>query len=53
LEAAPLREIAEWTERYRCFWDERYDRLDSYLQELQQTADPAGSTPADENGGRR
>jgi DNA-binding transcriptional ArsR family regulator len=53
LEAAPLRDIAEWTERYRRFWDERYDRLDSYLQELQQTADPAGSTPADENGGRR
>jgi DNA-binding transcriptional ArsR family regulator len=53
LEAAPLREIAEWTERYRRFWDERYDRLDSYLQELQQTADPAGSTPVDENGGRR
>jgi DNA-binding transcriptional ArsR family regulator len=53
LEAAPLREVAEWTERYRRFWDERYDRLDSYLQELQQTADPAGSTPADENGGRR
>lgn len=53
LEAAPLREIAEWTERYRRFWDERYDRLDSYLQELQQTADLAGSTPVDENGGRR
>ena len=37
LEAAPLRDIAEWTERYRRFWDERYDRLDSYLQELQAT----------------
>jgi DNA-binding transcriptional ArsR family regulator len=35
LEAAPLREIAQWTERYRQFWDERYERLDTYLQELQ------------------
>ena len=35
LEAAPLREIAEWTDRYRRFWDARYERLDSYLQELQ------------------
>jgi DNA-binding transcriptional ArsR family regulator len=35
LEAAPLRDISEWTQRYRRFWDERYDRLDSYLQELQ------------------
>lgn len=43
LEAAPLREIAEWTERYRHFWDARYDRLDSYLQELQ---NPAAGGPA-------
>jgi DNA-binding transcriptional ArsR family regulator len=53
LEAAPLREIAEWTERYRRFWDERYDRLDSYLQQLRQTDSPAGSTPADGNGDRQ
>ena len=38
LEAAPLREISEWAERYRQFWDERYDRLDSYLHELQAPA---------------
>src|SRR3982751_2176336 len=30
LEAAPLREIAEWTEQYRRFWDERYEQLDGY-----------------------
>jgi DNA-binding transcriptional ArsR family regulator len=35
LEAAPLREVAEWTERYRRFWEESYDRLDEYLDELQ------------------
>jgi DNA-binding transcriptional ArsR family regulator len=35
LEAAPLREVAEWTERYRRFWEESYDRLDEYLGELQ------------------
>jgi DNA-binding transcriptional ArsR family regulator len=34
LEAAPLREVAEWTERYRRFWEESYDRLDEYLEEL-------------------
>jgi DNA-binding transcriptional ArsR family regulator len=43
LEAAPLREISEWTERYRQFWDARYDRLDSYLQELQ--TDPKADVP--------
>jgi DNA-binding transcriptional ArsR family regulator len=35
LEAQPLRDVAEWAERYRRFWDERYDRLDEYLEELQ------------------
>jgi L-lactate utilization protein LutB len=30
-----LKEVAEWTERYRRFWEESYDRLDEYLDELQ------------------
>lgn len=35
LEAAPLREADEWIEQYRRMWEERFDRLDAYLQELQ------------------
>lgn len=35
LEAAPLKEVSAWMERYRRFWDESFDRLDEYLQELQ------------------
>ena len=35
LEAAPLKEVSEWTERYRRFWEESYERLDDYLEELQ------------------
>ncbi|MBI5431089.1 MAG: helix-turn-helix transcriptional regulator [Nitrosomonadales bacterium] len=35
LEAAPLQEAADFMERYRQFWEQRFDRLDSYLQELQ------------------
>jgi DNA-binding transcriptional ArsR family regulator len=35
LDAGPLKEVAEWTERYRRFWEESYDRLDEYLDELQ------------------
>lgn len=34
LEAGPLREVAEWTERYRRFWEASYDRLDEYLGEF-------------------
>src|SRR5215471_6315377 len=35
LDAGPLKEVAEWAETYRRFWDESYDRLDEYLEELQ------------------
>ena len=36
LSAAPLREVADWTAQYRQFWEESFDRLEEYLQELQQ-----------------
>ena len=36
LEAAPLREIVEWAERYRRFYDESFNRLDEYLHDLQE-----------------
>jgi len=35
LEAAPLREVAEWADGYRQHWDASYDRLDAYLGNLQ------------------
>ena len=34
LEAAPLKEVAEWADDYRRFWDASYERLDDYLQQL-------------------
>ena len=34
LEAKPLKEVADWVESYRKFWDESFDRLEEYLQEL-------------------
>lgn len=36
LEAEPLREANDWLEKYRQFWDDRFDRLDDYLRDLQQ-----------------
>lgn len=35
LSAAPLREIADWVEHYRRFWEGSFDRLDDYLAALQ------------------
>jgi DNA-binding transcriptional ArsR family regulator len=36
LDAKPLREVAEWAEEFRRFWDASYARLDTYLQHLTQ-----------------
>jgi DNA-binding transcriptional ArsR family regulator len=35
LKVSPLKEAADWLEHYRRFWEESFDRLSDYLQELQ------------------
>ena len=35
IDAAPIKDVAEWAERYRAIWEARFDRLDHYLQQLQ------------------
>lgn len=32
---APLKEATDWLEQYREIWEQRLDRLDNYLQQLQ------------------
>jgi DNA-binding transcriptional ArsR family regulator len=34
IDAAPLKQVANWTEHYRHLWEGRLDRLDGYLKEL-------------------
>jgi DNA-binding transcriptional ArsR family regulator len=34
LKPAPLKDVADWVEHYRCFWEQSFDRLDDYLLEL-------------------
>jgi DNA-binding transcriptional ArsR family regulator len=48
LDAAPLAEVADWTEQYRPIWEARFDRLNDYLIQLRQqtagtTESPTGS----------
>jgi DNA-binding transcriptional ArsR family regulator len=38
LQAGPLQDVAGWVERYRRFWEDGFDRLDGYLQELKKQA---------------
>ena len=42
LDAAPLRNVSDWLEHYREFWEQRFDRLEAYLAELQQPAKKKG-----------
>ena len=46
LEAAPLKDAADWLEAYRRFWKQSLDRLEDYLRELQRET-------AGENDGRK
>lgn len=34
LEAAPLREAADWIGEYRRFWEESFERLDAHLEQM-------------------
>jgi DNA-binding transcriptional ArsR family regulator len=34
IKGGPLKEVSDWTERYRQVWEERLDRLDEYIQQL-------------------
>src|SRR5215203_1075900 len=36
LVAAPLKDIDLWLERYRRFWESRFESLDEYLREAQE-----------------
>jgi DNA-binding transcriptional ArsR family regulator len=43
LAPAPLKDVSAWLDTYRRFWEESFDRLDTYLTELQKESpdDPA------------
>jgi DNA-binding transcriptional ArsR family regulator len=54
LEAAPLKYVADWVEDYRRHWEERFERLDDYLRELQSKEKKYGRsiTEKEEKNGR-
>jgi len=35
LDASPLEEVASWAELYRPIWEDRFDRMDAYINDLQ------------------
>src|SRR3954464_9842088 len=34
LDGARLKEVSDWLDHYRRFWEQSFDRLDEYLREL-------------------
>lgn len=32
LNGAPFKDVTDWMEQYRIFWEESFDRLDAYLK---------------------
>lgn len=43
LDAAPLKDVEDWLEQYRRFWEGSLDRLEKYLHELQVEEEDDGS----------
>ena len=51
--AGPLDESAGWIDKYREMWEQRLDRLDAYLKELQATDSEVKHRKRKGNGRRR
>ena len=37
LDASPIRDVASWADQYRPVWEERFDRMEQHLHQLQTT----------------
>ena len=38
LNAAPLRDVRDWADQWRRLWEDRFDRLEAYLQSQEEGA---------------
>ena len=48
LQAEPLKQASDWIGQYRQHWDEKFDRLDQYLQGLQSQREAADEPPSEQ-----
>jgi DNA-binding transcriptional ArsR family regulator len=55
LEATPLKDVADFADYYRRFWEPSFDKLDTYLKELQakRAASPHRKEKKHGNDGRK
>ena len=45
IEAQALKDVDDWLERYRAFWNEKFDQLDIYLKRIQAKEKKRGRKP--------
>lgn len=36
IDVTPLQEVSKWTEQYRHIWEERFDQMDAFINQLNQ-----------------
>lgn len=46
LKAEPMKQAVDWLETYRKHWEERFDRLESYIKTLQAEEERSDTPPA-------
>lgn len=46
LKAEPMKQAVDWLETYRKHWEERFDRLESYIKTLQAEQERSATPPA-------
>ncbi len=51
LEVGTLKEVDDWLQHYRRFWEQSFDRLDAYLQELKSQQELESRAAASDGGG--
>ncbi len=53
LNGTALRDVADWMEPYREFWEESFDRLEAYLKTVAPKASSSSATRKGNNRGRK
>jgi DNA-binding transcriptional ArsR family regulator len=53
LDAGPLKDVNDWVSTYRRFWEERLDRLDDYLKEVQKEQTKQQKQKEERNGHKK
>lgn len=49
IDVAPLREVIKWTEQYRHFWEESFDRMDVYIEQFNQQSQESTNAKEQDN----